>query len=81
MHNNLHIVYDSYNMKYYIFNWIWNQFTNVFPSLITVSFDSLSYEKGEIHNNIAQNVIQLNFEKPRNLKEIGQYLLRCLVNI
>jgi hypothetical protein len=36
--------YDPYLKKYYVFNWIWNNYTNIMPSLITVAYDHNTYE-------------------------------------
>lgn len=46
---NYHITYDSDRKLFYIMNWSCNSYTNVFPSLFTVSYDYSEYEEKAIH--------------------------------
>lgn len=43
-HPNFHMCFDPQMRKYYILNWAWNSYTNVFPSLVTVAYDFENYE-------------------------------------
>ena len=44
-HSNFHMCYDPFMKKYYVMNWTWNSYTNVFPSLITIAYDYENYEE------------------------------------
>jgi hypothetical protein len=46
---NYHITYDGERKLFYVMNWSCNSYTNVFPSLFTVSYDYSEYEEKTIH--------------------------------
>ena len=46
-HPNFHMCYDPYMKKYYVMNWAWNSYTNIFPSLVTIAYDYENYEERE----------------------------------
>ena len=48
-HNNFHICYDPYNKRFYTFTWIWDSHTNIFPSVITMTYDPQRYQTSHLH--------------------------------
>ncbi len=47
--SNIHICYDPFNKRYYTFVWIWDSHTNVFPSLVTMTYDPQRYQTSTLH--------------------------------
>lgn len=48
--SNFHICYDPYNKRFYTFTWIWDAHTNIFPSLITMTYDPERYQTSPLHH-------------------------------
>ena len=68
---NIHICYDPYFKKFYTFNWVAHSNSNVFPSLITVSFDNQRYEESSLHS-LPQSVASSLAQAPvQSLKDLS----------
>ena len=48
--SSIHMCYDPIHKKFYAFNWIAHSNSNIFPSLITISYDNLRYEQSSLHS-------------------------------
>ena len=48
--SNFHICYDPYHKRYYTFTWIWDAHTNIFPSLVTMTYDPQRYQTSALHH-------------------------------
>jgi len=47
---NFHVCYDPYNKRFFVFTWAWDAHTNIFPSLITMSYDPIRYQSSGLHH-------------------------------
>lgn len=81
MNPNIHICYDPYNKKYYTFNWVSMSNSNVFPSLITISFDNHRYEESHLHHLPIEYAKQITAAPLGTLKDLSTRLIYELLSV
>ena len=71
---NSHATYDSFKKKFYILNWVFNSHTNIFPSVITMSYDFNTYRDINLHQDLS--VIDTNLNDKTFMSNILNKFLR-----
>jgi len=72
---NYHICYDPYNKKFYTLNWIWDSHTNIFPSMISITYDPERYQTSGIH------LIDMTPPKMLNECSLSEYATKILEEV